>query len=162
MAQSKRATSSSYQEPTTPKYAPHNLVDGDLHTRWSSAFSNDHFVQVELGTEAAPTCDISELILHWETAYAKQYVVQVSPDMEAWSEVYQHVPPAGRSRARFQLKHTIPLGDKGRGIRGVKVVMQERATRWGYSMWELEAIGECQQVEGGVEQMQTRDDAPVL
>mmetsp|Transcript_6482 Transcript_6482/g.15100 ORF Transcript_6482/g.15100 Transcript_6482/m.15100 type:complete len:428 (+) Transcript_6482:1-1284(+) len=162
-AQGKQATSSAFQEPHTSKYGPHNLVDGDLHTRWSSAFSNDHFVMVDLGTDSEPLCDISDLILHWETAYAKRYTVQVSTDMQTWRDVHEREPPAGRSRARFQLKHEIHLGDSGKGIKGIKVVMNERATRWGYSMWELEAVGECQAVEGGgVQGAEIIDDAPVV
>ena len=51
-----------------------NAVDGNLTTRWASAFSDPQWIRVDLGTAT----DISQVVLHWEDAYAIQFQIQVS------------------------------------------------------------------------------------
>jgi len=53
---------------------PSNAADGNAATRWSSAFTDTQWVQVDLGD----TYSISRVVLNWDTAYGKSYEIQVS------------------------------------------------------------------------------------
>ena len=58
-----------------------------------------------------------------------------------------------RAKIRSQLLHVHTLAPtlsgsvlgsvQGRGITAVQLVGLARATRWGYSLWELEVLGSC-------------------
>ncbi|MFJ4830748.1 discoidin domain-containing protein [Streptomyces sp. NPDC088747] len=58
-------------------------VDGDDNTRWSSAYSDDQWIRVDLGAEK----DFDRITLLWESAYALTFTVQVSGDGESWTDV---------------------------------------------------------------------------
>lgn len=60
-----------------------NATDGDSGTRWSSAYEDHQWIQVDLGS--ARTFDRVAVV--WETAYPKSYTIQVSDDGEKWSDV---------------------------------------------------------------------------
>ena len=62
-----------------------NAVDGDPGTRWSSAYNDNEWIQVDLGAAA----DFDRVVLVWEQAYAKDFTVQVSDDGSAWTDVKQ-------------------------------------------------------------------------
>ena len=57
------ATASALENASFPAFA---AVDGNTGTRWSSAFSDPQWLQVDLGASQA----ICEVTLDWETAYA--------------------------------------------------------------------------------------------
>ncbi|WP_161790156.1 discoidin domain-containing protein, partial [Streptacidiphilus carbonis] len=63
LSQGKPATASSTENATFPASA---AVDGDTGTRWSSAFSDPQWIQVDLGAESS----LSQVVLQWEAAYA--------------------------------------------------------------------------------------------
>ena len=68
IAMNKTATSSSNENAgTTPNLA----VDGSTTTRWSSAFSDPQWIQIDLGS----TQTICHVKLNWETAYGKSYQI---------------------------------------------------------------------------------------
>lgn len=104
-----------------------NAVDGDPNTRWSSAFSDPQWVTVDLGARA----EITRLRLNWESAYAKRYAIEVSDDNQAWTTLKSVAKDAGGV-------DDFELAASGRYVR---VRGQERATRFGYSLWELEVYG---------------------
>lgn len=122
-----RATASSVQD-DAPGCVAQNAADGDPGTRWSSAFSDDEWLLLDLGT----TQDFVGLELRWEAARAKAYDVLVSPDGKKWVEVCRNASGEGsfddlyfgRQSARF-----------------VKLAFRERATSWGYSLWEVKLKG---------------------
>jgi hypothetical protein len=60
-----------------------NAVDGDPDTRWSSAYNDNEWIEVDLG--AAVSFD--RLVLSWEQAYALTFTVQVSDDGSTWTDV---------------------------------------------------------------------------
>jgi hypothetical protein len=66
-----------------PGHEPNYAVDGDPNTRWSSAYQDDQWIQVDLG--AAVRFD--RVVIEWERAYATDYVVQVSNDGSGWTDV---------------------------------------------------------------------------
>ena len=61
---------------TEAPFAGAHAVDGDPGTRWSSAFADPQWIQVDLGGSAR----ISEVALNREAAYAEAFQVQVSAD----------------------------------------------------------------------------------
>jgi hypothetical protein len=62
---------------------PANAVDGDDNTRWSSGYSDNQWIQVDLGSSLA----FDQVVLTWETAYALTFTVQVSDDGSTWTDV---------------------------------------------------------------------------
>ncbi|WP_394835730.1 discoidin domain-containing protein [Pendulispora rubella] len=74
------ATASSVDNPWNP---PANAVDGDSRTRWSSAYEDNQWIQVDMGR----TVSFDRVVLLWETAYAATFTVQVSADGTTWTDV---------------------------------------------------------------------------
>lgn len=103
-----------------------NIVDGDLGTRWASNNNNDEYVQIDLGEP----CYINQILLHWESAYGKKYKVLGSLDGKEYFELYHEDNGSGGT-------DNIIL-DKEQYIRYVKMQGIERATNWGYSIYEFE------------------------
>ncbi|BCJ49741.1 hypothetical protein Asp14428_12160 [Actinoplanes sp. NBRC 14428] len=79
VARGRTATASSSEN----GYPPGNAVDGDPRTRWASEARDDQWIQVDLGGPVT----FDELELVWEQAYAREFVVLVSPDGRDWREV---------------------------------------------------------------------------
>jgi hypothetical protein len=67
----------------TGRWARRRRWDGDSTTRWSSAYSDGQWWQVDLGS--AKTIDSVEL--NWETAYASQYRIATSTDGTSFTTV---------------------------------------------------------------------------
>jgi glucose/arabinose dehydrogenase len=103
-------------------------VDGDPTTRWSSAFSDPQWISVDLGS----TYGISEVILHWETAYGSAYEVQVSNDAVTWTDLFS------TSTGNGSVDDLTGLAGSGRYVR---ILGTARATVWGYSLYEIEIYG---------------------
>jgi hypothetical protein len=61
-----------------------NAVDGDEGTRWSSAYTDDEWISIDLGA----TKRIATVKLTWETANVKAFKIQVSPDAANGTDVY--------------------------------------------------------------------------
>ncbi|GAA4629815.1 discoidin domain-containing protein [Actinoallomurus vinaceus] len=104
-------------------FAAANAVDGDTGTRWSSAFSDPQWVQVDLGSSQ----DICQVVLQWETAAAKAYQIQTSPDGSAWTTVYSTTTGQGGTE-------TLNVTGTGRYVR---MYGTARTTGYGYSLWEF-------------------------
>jgi hypothetical protein len=62
---------------------PGNAVDGDPNTRWSSAYEDNQWIQVDLGSVVA----FDQAVIVWEQAYALSYVIEVSDDGATWTNV---------------------------------------------------------------------------
>ncbi|MFC7592737.1 discoidin domain-containing protein [Nonomuraea antimicrobica] len=102
-------------------------MDGDAGTRWSSAFADPQWIQVDLGA----TASISQVELSWEAAYATAFQVQVSADGGAWTTLHSTTTAAGGAQ-------TLTVSGSGRYVR---VHGTARATQWGYSLWEFKVYG---------------------
>ena len=114
-------TASSIQGPAWPAS---NATDGSLSTRWSSAFSDPQWLEVDLGA-TQPICQVA---IHWETAYAKAFQIQVSNDNSTWTTVYSTTTGTGGTQ-------TLNVSGSGRYIRMYGTV---RATQYGYSIYEFQ------------------------
>jgi hypothetical protein len=124
ISQGKTTTASSTENAGTPASA---AVDGNTGTRWSSAFSDPQWIQVDLGAKAT----VSQVVLNWEAAYAKAFQLQVSDNGTAWTTVYQTTTAAGGIQ-------TLNVTGAGRYVR---MNGTTRATQYGYSLWEFQIFG---------------------
>ena len=119
----KTATASSTENVGTPAA---DAVDGNTGTRWSSAFSDPQWLEVDLGT----TQSICRVTLNWETAYATAFQIQTSTDGSTWTPIYSTTTGTGGTQ-------TLNVSGTGRYIR---MYGTARATQYGYSLWEFAAF----------------------
>ncbi|WP_328492685.1 discoidin domain-containing protein [Streptomyces sp. NBC_00414] len=115
---------------------PANATDGDPGTRWSSAYEDDQWIRVDLGSQQS----FDRVDLTWEQAYAKTYVVQVSSDDDTWTDVKSvdngAIPlPFNSGNASLQVEDFAP-----RTARYVRLACGVRNTSWGNSLWSLGVI----------------------
>lgn len=104
------------------------ITDGSSGSRWSSDYSDDQWIYVDLG-EAK---EIATINLNWETAYAKAYKLQVSDDAANWKDVYEtENGKGGNEEIRLA-----PITTRYILVKGLK-----RATQYGYSLYEMEVYG---------------------
>jgi len=103
-----------------------NAVDGDPSTRWGSKFSDPQSITVDLGT-AQP---VGRVILRWEAAYARGYRIELSSDGTTWRDAFATTTGNG---AEDNITFTPTPA------RFVRMTGTQRATGYGYSLWELEA-----------------------
>ncbi|MFB7502799.1 discoidin domain-containing protein [Streptomyces broussonetiae] len=127
------ATASSTDE---DDHGPANATDGDAGTRWSSAWQDDQWIRVDLGS--VQSFDRVDLV--WEQAYALTFTVQVSEDGEQWTD------------AASVDNTAVPLpfnsGDAGLRVtdfeastaRYLRLSCGIRNTSWGNSLWSLAVI----------------------
>src|ERR1700731_2428431 len=117
-------TASSIQGPSWPAS---NATDGNLSTRWSSAFSDPQWLEVDLGSTQA----VCQVAIHWETAYAKAFQIQTSNDNATWTTIFSTTAGTGGTQ-------TLNITGSGRYIR---MYGTARATQYGYSLWEFQVFG---------------------
>ena len=101
-----------------------NATDGNLSTRWSSAFSDPQWLEVDLGS----TQSICQVVIHWETAYGKAFQIQTSSDNATWTTIFSTTTGTGGTQ-------TLNVSGSGRYIRMYGTV---RATQYGYSIYEFQ------------------------
>ena len=118
------ASSSSYDV-----HKPSNAVDRNASTRWSSAYRDGEWWQVDLGA----TKRIDAVRINWADAYASSYRVQVSTDGRTWTTVAtESISSNGWHETRFN-----PVD-----ARYVRIVGLSRAmSQWGISFYEAEVYG---------------------
>lgn len=128
LALNRPATASSVEGP----FAAALALDGDAGTRWASEYSAaPQWLSVDLGSAQA----IGKVTLKWEAAYAKSYKVQVSTNGTSWIDAYSTTTGDGGT-------DEITLTGNGRYVR---VYATERATPYGYSLYEFEVYGAAAQ-----------------
>jgi hypothetical protein len=103
-------------------------VDGNATTRWASAYVDPSWIYVDLGASYS----INRVKITWESAYGRDYLVQVSPDASSWSTIKT---VAGNTALSNDW-----TGLSGTG-RFVRMYGTARGTAWGYSIYELEVYG---------------------
>jgi hypothetical protein len=117
------ATASSLESGAYPAAA---AVDGNTGTRWSSAWSDPQWLEVDLGS----TQQVCQVVLDWEAAYATAFQIQVSPDGTNWTTIYSTTTGTGGNQ-------TLNVNGSGRYIR---MYGTARATGYGYSLWEFQVF----------------------
>ncbi|GIP20625.1 cellulase family glycosylhydrolase [Paenibacillus sp. J22TS3] len=136
------AASSTEDSSKTPAMA----FDGNSSTRWSSSYSDQQWISVDLGT----ITKISGVKLNWEVAYAKSYEIQTSSDNSNWTTVYSTTTgQGGIDEISFATN----------SARYVRMYGIQRATNYGFSLWDFEVYaadgnptnpGQTDIVSGGI------------
>jgi hypothetical protein len=124
IALNRPATASSLENAGFPAA---DAVDGNTGTRWSSAFSDPQWLEVDLGSVQS----ICQVTLDWETAYGKAFQIQTSTDGSTWTSIYSTTTGTGGTQ-------TLTVSGSGRYIR---MYGTARATQYGYSLWEFQVYG---------------------
>ena len=114
-------TASSQESASFPASA---ATDGNGGTRWSSAWSDPQWLEVDLGS----TQSICGVGLNWETAYATAFQIQTSGDGSTWTSIYSTTTATGGTQ-------NLSVSGSGRYIR---MYGTARATGYGYSLWEFD------------------------
>jgi hypothetical protein len=117
-------TASSQQKEQTAAMA----MDGKMDTRWASDADDNQWLQIDFNT---PT-ELVGLRLHWETAYGRDYEIEVLGPDGKWQSVSKvQFGDGGVDEIYFGLHKT----------KAVRFVGHKRGTGWGYSIWEIEILG---------------------
>ncbi|GAB1646398.1 DUF1996 domain-containing protein [Krasilnikovia sp. MM14-A1259] len=124
LSQGRPTLASSAENGESPAAA---AVDGRLDTRWGSQWSDPQWLRVDLGG----TATITQVVLDWETAYAKAFQIQTSPDGTTWTTIYDTTNATGGTQ-------TLDLSGDGRYVR---MYGTERGTGYGYSLLEFKVYG---------------------
>ncbi|KJK54107.1 F5/8 type C domain protein [Streptomyces sp. NRRL F-4428] len=117
------AASSAEWNPFT-SYAPSRAVDGNTGTRWASDWSDDQWIQIDLGAANL----VKRVTLDWERAHGQAYRVELSNDGTTWQSAWSTTTgDGGLDTALFT----------GTTARYVRVHGVQRGTKWGYSLYEV-------------------------
>ncbi len=99
-----------------------------MDTRWSSNFSDDQWLLIEFEKTTA----IAGLNIHWETAYGRDYNIEVRNEDNQWTTLSEvRTSDGGIDALYFGPQQCNALRLKG----------LRRGTGWGYSIWEIELLG---------------------
>jgi beta-glucanase (GH16 family) len=101
-----------------------NAIDGTLSSRWSSAFADNQWLQIDLGQIRT----FSSLQIAWEDAYAEEYDISVSDDASSWVTVYSTTTGDGDYD---------DISFSTTTARYVRINCITRATQWGNSIREV-------------------------
>src|ERR1700730_11229116 len=124
LSQGQPTTASSVENATFPAS---NATDGNTATRWSSAFSDPQWLQVDLGG----TASVTQVVLQWEAAYGKAFQIQTSPDAVTWTPIFSTTTGTGGTQ-------TLNVTGTGRYVR---MLGTARGTAYGYSLFEFQVFG---------------------
>jgi hypothetical protein len=124
LALSRPAVASSLESGAFPAS---NAFDGNMGTRWSSAFSDPQFIYVDLGA-VYPLCQVN---LFWEAAYGSAFNIDISNDASTWTTV-------ASITGNTSTTNTIPISGSARYVRMYGI---SRATGFGYSLYEFQVFG---------------------
>ena len=125
LSQGKTATASSSENPGA--FPASAAVDGNTGTRWASAFADPQWLQVDLGASSA----ITRVELNWEAAYGKTFKIQTSANGSTWADA--SAATAGQAGVQ-----SVSVSATARYVR---MYGTERATQYGYSLWEFKVFG---------------------
>ncbi|MCY3414539.1 MAG: discoidin domain-containing protein [Candidatus Heimdallarchaeota archaeon] len=109
-------------------YPGSNAVDGIVSTRWSSEFNDPQWIYVDL----LKIHIIQMIVLNWENAYASSYEIQLSNDSNNWETIYT----SSNSNGGIDEIYVAELR-----ARFVRMFGLDRATEYGYSIYEFEVYG---------------------
>lgn len=102
-----------------------NVNDGDTITRWSSGFTDDEWIRIDLGAVKP----VNRVVLTWENAHAVDYLVEVSTDGSTWKTAKAVAGSKGGAET---------LDFASIAARFVRMHGQSRNTQYGYSLFEFE------------------------
>ena len=106
---------------------PDKSFDGDLSTRWASEWKDPQWIYFDLGKPIL----FNFMTIQWESAFTKEYDIQVSDDASTWHTVFSENNGDGKT-------DIIKLGNQN--ARYVKIFCKTRGTSWGNSIFEVSII----------------------
>lgn len=119
--------SSSESQSLLPAFA----IDGNPATRWSSAFGDPQWIQVDMGSHRF----VTSVTLKWEKASSYRFELQISGDGSSWKGIKSvNFNQPGPSEMTFY-----GLNARGRYLR---LYSYQRTTEWGVSLFEIIPIGD--------------------
>lgn len=128
---------------------PENATDGDDNSRWGSLHKDGEWIQVDLQQKAS----LYKLRIHWEAAYASEYLVQLSDDGKNWTYSKMVSSDGGWD--------DVLLGDNQ--ARYVRITGKKRATDYGISLYEIQLFGtSANDTANDIQGIQIHADADVL
>ncbi|WP_406865534.1 discoidin domain-containing protein [Streptomyces sp. HUAS MG47] len=105
-------------------YSAGRTVDGDTGSRWASEWSDDQWLQLDLGAVRR----VGKVTLDWEKAHARAYRIELSENGTDWRTAWStDTSDGGLDTATFD----------SQAARYVRVHGVRRATDWGYSLYEV-------------------------
>ena len=125
LALSKPATASG----TEGNFVAKQAFDNDNSTRWSSSFADNQWVYVDLQGQGS----IQKVYLSWETAYGKDFRIEVSNDASTWKTVST---VTGNTLHYNEISFSPAVS--GRYVRMYGVA---RGTGYGFSLYEFQVYG---------------------
>jgi hypothetical protein len=135
IALNKTVTVSSVESGTS--YTGNLAVDGNTGTRWSSNHSDPQWIYVDLGSQY----NITNVNITWQTAYGKNYTIDVSNDASSWTTIKSITNNTSLSNS-----NTFSVPGTGRYVR---IYGTARGTIYGYSITELVVNGSLVSSGGG-------------
>ncbi len=112
----------------TEEFPAATAMDGNFETRWSSGFKDDEWWQIEFEQPRV----LGGVVINWEEAFGEKYRIEVSDNGDAWQTVFEE----DRSDGGSDLIYFAPVTS-----RYVRLHGQQRATGWGFSIWEIFLLG---------------------
>ncbi len=107
--------------------SPDKAIDGNLSTRWSSQYSDDQFLEVDLRAKR----QICGIHIHWEVALGRDYLILASDDKVSYDTIATIVD-------NTSFIDTIASLDAQ--ARYIKMQGLRRGSPYGYSIWEFEVF----------------------
>ncbi|MFS8104129.1 penicillin acylase family protein [Lentzea alba] len=104
---------------------PAHVLDANPLSRWASDWSDNQWIQVDLGSVQR----VGRAVLHWESAFGTAYRIELSDDGTTWRNVFStSAGDGGEDVVAFAVQEA----------RYLRMTGTQRATRYGYSLYELE------------------------
>lgn len=108
-------------------------IDEDISSRWESKHGIDpQSLTIDLGT----VCNIKRVSIVWEDASASAYDIEVSTDGINYTKVAEEI-----NETHYNNKCDAITFDKMKSARYVRINGTERATRYGYSIFDVAIYG---------------------
>jgi len=105
-------------------------IDGNLGSRWESAFADPQTYTVDLGVSSR----VETITLVWEAANAKDYTLSGSNDGTNWSPIATRTNMAAGAR-------TDVINNVNANYRYVRMIGTARTIPYGYSLYEFQICG---------------------
>jgi hypothetical protein len=123
-----RAMASSAQVENNVPYHPWKAFDDDPATRWSSEPGDPQVLVADLGR----LTEVSRMMIHWETAAAKDYEIGFSVDGKKWKTVFSTTNGAGGEEM---------ITVKPENTVFIRLFGKKRLTPYGYSIYDFKVVG---------------------
>lgn len=107
-----------------------DAIDANYISRWASNANNDESITIDLGS----LYYVNQVSLAWEDAYGKEYKIEGSLDGNEFFEI-QHVTDGDGEIDNIYFDSKL--------LRYVRMQGIERATQYGYSIYEFEVYGKA-------------------